>query len=59
MMELYFARCHKRRAYIVAPNRARALELAITILGVPSRKPSITRIEDEVILDPSILEERK
>lgn len=56
MTELYLARCHHRRAYIVAANHERALALAITILGVPSRRPSITKIEDEVILDPFLLE---
>lgn len=50
-MELYFARCHHRRAYIVAPNRERALALAIKVIGLPSRKPSITRIDDEVFID--------
>ena len=50
-MELYFARCHHHRAYIVAPNRERAMVLAIKFIGLPSRKPSITRIDDEVIVD--------
>ena len=59
MTELYLARCHHRRAYIVAANRESALALAITILGVPSQTPSITRIEDEVILDPALLEGSK
>lgn len=54
-MELYFARCHRRRAWIVAPNRARALELATSLIGVPSRTVSLSRIDDEVVVDKETL----
>lgn len=52
-MELYFARCHRRRAWIVAPNKQRALELATALIGMPSRSVSLSRIDDEICVDPS------
>jgi hypothetical protein len=49
-MTLYLARKHRHRCYVVAPNRARAIELADQFL--PSTRPvSVTAIDDEVILD--------
>lgn len=50
-MELYFARCGRKRAYIVAPTRARAQELADQLLAVPSRGASLTYVDDDLIVD--------
>jgi hypothetical protein len=49
-LELYFARCGRQRGYVVAPNKARALELANLAMGLPSRSASVTRVDCDVLV---------
>jgi hypothetical protein len=51
LMELYLARSGPKRAFIVAPNKERAQYLANHHLGTPTRRASITRIDDDVVVD--------
>lgn len=50
-MEIYFARCGRKRAYVVAPSKERAQELAGRHLGIPSRTVSVTPIDHDVVVD--------
>lgn len=50
-MEIYFARCGRKRAYIVAPTRARAQELADQLLATPGRRASVSYLDHDLIVD--------
>lgn len=50
-MNVYLTRSGRKRAYVVAPSRERACELAERLFATPSRDVSASVIDDDLIID--------
>lgn len=56
--ELFFVRIGRRRLFVVATSKERAVDLA-AVGAAPTHNISVTRVDDEVLVDLRGFQEKK